>query len=954
MMRRSGADSLESRPGFAAMLERIEANGCKTILVETASRFAGDLMVQEVGYARLQERSIELIAVDSPGSFQDDGPTAKLVRQVLGAVPQWHFPRLYGVSTSARYHRSLSKGLRHTVMRLASLRSKLTTTFVLAALMLVTVSVTSLVLLRAVNGVASDVRTLWLPKVEQLAKIRGILDQHGLLAAKTVTTGQYRFLTASTQSVEATGVALRAEEEAAHAQTKTWQEKLLITQFYDDWKVYEESLEPILRHLDIGELRQAAGLYKSHAHIAFRQASNRFQQLIALSNEGSAAAVRQGEEIYAFAFMLTAILVIATVFFAGGAIMWVGRNIRDPILRVSAAMQALARGNLDVQTHECQRHDEIGTLFKAVLGYRDALVSQGRMAQMAERERERLKAAVSHLPVGMAMFDENKQLIICNARYRELYNVPDELAVPGVALAAMLQQRIATGNFEGDRETYIERVMQIVENREPSLRQVALADGRIVSISQQPVDGVGWVATHQDVTERVRATDLVTQLARHDALTGLPNRTAFSERVNEVLSQAAEGGSVAVLYLDLDRFKQVNDTLGHPIGDALLKIVASRLKTGVRGTDFVARLGGDEFAIVQTDCSQPESSRILAERLIESVGRPYVVEGHDIVIGTSVGIAMAPSDGRSAEVLLKLADLALYNSKKSGRGQAKFYHAELTTTALDRQRLEVDLRVALASSNLEVYYQPIVATGTGKIVCFEALLRWNHPKRGPIAPDVFIPLAEQMGLICQLGEWVLQRACRDAASWPEGISVAVNVSPAQFTSAKLIETVTGALQAAELSPRRLELEITENLLLSGREAALAVLQQLRALGVRIAMDDFGCGFSSLNYLRSFPFDTIKIDKSFVQSLTTDPTSRAIVRAVIRLSDELGATATAEGVETQAQLAVLEAEGCAQAQGFLFSPALASPQAQALVRHARPLTAHRAAIEEPGELCGATG
>jgi diguanylate cyclase (GGDEF)-like protein len=819
-------------------------------------------------------------------------------------------------------------------MRFTSLRSKLTVSLLLAGLLLVTVSVASLVLLRTLNGVASDIRSTWLPKVEHLAKMQGILDQHRLLATKTLALGEHRYLMALSQSVDATGSALRVAEERANLLVSTWQEKLLVVQFYDDWAVYEASFAPILEQLNAGNISLATNLYRSHAQLAFRQATDRFAQLATLSDRGSSEAVAHGEQVYRFAVTLTAGLIAITAGLVGWAVLWIKRRVSEPILRVSDAMHALAHGNLDVAIEpDKNRTDEVDTLYAAVGGYRNALIKSAQLTHMVDRDRQRFHAAVSNLPIGVAMFDESKNLIICNARYRELYSVPDELAKPGVPLRALLEQRISTGNFEGDRASYIDRLMKLVEEPEPSQRQVGLADGRIVNICQKPVRGVGWIATHEDVTERVRAAALVDHMARHDALTNLANRSCFVRQLEAELAGIATGAgaSTAILYLDLDRFKYVNDTLGHPIGDALLQVIAERLRGSVRGTDFIARLGGDEFAIIQPNCPQPESARKLAERVIDVLSLPYSIHGHDIVIGVSVGVAMAPNDGATSDALLSCADMALYGAKEAGRGTLRFYNAEMGDFAQNRQQLESDLHIALATGQFDVHYQPIVDIDSGEITALEALVRWDHPERGLIAPSIFIPLAEQMGLIGAIGQWVLERACLDAVHWPRHIGVSVNVSPAQFTSARLIEIVRVALEAAGLPAHRLELEITENLLLTGREAALTVLQQLRMLGVRVAMDDFGCGYSSLTYLRSFPFDKIKIDKSFVRNIATDQTSLAIVRAVINLGEDLGARTTAEGIEERAQLDVLRSIGCNQAQGFLFSPAVPVSEVTSLLR-----------------------
>jgi diguanylate cyclase (GGDEF)-like protein len=419
-------------------------------------------------------------------------------------------------------------------------------------------------------------------------------------------------------------------------------------------------------------------------------------------------------------------------------------------------------------------------------------------------------------------------------------------------------------------------------------------------------------------------------MARHDALTGLPNRVAFADDLANAVRRAARDGSAAVMCLDLDRFKSVNDTLGHPAGDALLKQVAARLKGCVRETDTVARFGGDEFAIIQTQAEQPEAATVLAHRLIEALSAPYDLHGHQAVIGVSIGIALAPADGTDPEILLKNGDMALYRAKSEGRGSFRFFEPEMDARMQARRRLELDLRRAVARNEFEVFYQPIINVDLQTISSFEALIRWHHPERGLVSPAAFIPLAEEIGLIDTIGRFVLQQACRDAASWPDEIKVSVNLSPVQFKNATLLEAVTTALALSGIAPQRLELEITEGVMLMETESTLALLHQLHALGVLIAMDDFGTGYSSLGYLQSFPFDRIKIDGSFIRNINKDDSSLAIIRAVAGLSRSLGMATTAEGVETEEQLERLRREGCREIQGFLFSGARSARDAGKLI------------------------
>ena len=408
-------------------------------------------------------------------------------------------------------------------------------------------------------------------------------------------------------------------------------------------------------------------------------------------------------------------------------------------------------------------------------------------------------------------------------------------------------------------------------------------------------------------------------LALHDTLTGLPNRAFLAHRLTQALAEGRRNGTMlAMLCLDLDRFKQVNDTLGHPIGDALLRTVADRLRLCVRKCDTVVRLGGDEFAIIQAPLARAEDAAALAERIVKALSEPYELNGHQVVAGSSIGIALVPTDTDDPAHLLKMADLALYRAKKEGRGTFRMFEPGMDTKLQARRMLELDLRRAVMMQEFELHYQPIVDVLSGQVSALEALVRWRHPERGLVGPDEFIPLAEETGLIGPIGAWVLEQACADAAHWPSNTRVAVNISAAQFKGSGLVPAVEHALAAAALTPERLELEITETALISDAKVTLGVLRELRALGIQIAMDDFGTGYSSLGYLRSFPFDKIKIDRCFIQDIETSADCKAIVRAVTGLSSNLGIVTTAEGVETPAQLEQLLAEGCDQVQGYLFS------------------------------------
>ena len=547
-----------------------------------------------------------------------------------------------------------------------------------------------------------------------------------------------------------------------------------------------------------------------------------------------------------------------------------------------------------------------------------------RTAALRQREEElqaqnlRFDAALNNMSQALLMFDSSARLVISNNRYQDMYGLSAEIVKPGCSLRELLLHRRDNGMFADDPDSYIENLMAVIAEGKTYSQLIELPDGRTISVLNHPMAGGGWVATHEDITERRRAEKQIAHMARHDALTDLPNRVLLRDRLAQALTELPRDKRLAVLYLDLDHFKSVNDTLGHQIGDELLKTVAARLRDCVGEVDTVARVGGDEFAIIHTGIEQPNDAAMLARRICEAVKEPCELHGHAVIVDTSIGIALAPGDGIDPTELLKNADMALYRAKADGRGTYRFFEPEMDARMKTRRTLELALRVALANGEFELHYQPLVNLEDRRITCCEALIRWKHPERGLIPPAEFIPIAEEIGLIVPLGEWVLRRACADAMQWPADIKVAVNLSPIQVMNQNLVAVVVGALAAAGLPASRLEVEITESVLMQNSEATLATLHRLRELGVKISMDDFGTGYSSLSYLRSFPFDKIKIDRCFISGLATGDDSVAIVLAIAGLAKHLGIATTAEGVETKQQLQQVKALGCSEMQGFLFS------------------------------------
>jgi diguanylate cyclase (GGDEF)-like protein len=544
---------------------------------------------------------------------------------------------------------------------------------------------------------------------------------------------------------------------------------------------------------------------------------------------------------------------------------------------------------------------------------------RGRTDRESSIQNIRFLAALNNMSQALCLFDSSDRLVIGNSRHAEMFGMPANRITPGATLEALLLRADGESNLSASD---VESMRTSIKQLKSANKRVAfvreLTDGRSLAVSFVPVENEGWLVTFEDVTERRVAEAKITHMARHDALTGLPNRVWFHQKLSEAVARSRRGESCAVLYLDLDHFKAVNDTLGHPVGDLLLQDVTRRLKTQIRETDTVARLGGDEFAIVQSSVNQPLDATALATRLIEALSAPYEFDGQQVLIGTSIGIALVPGDGEDPDHILKNADMALYRAKADGRGRYRFFKPEMDARMQARRILELDLRKALIAGEFELFYQPLINLKTGSVTGFEALMRWFHPHRGMVAPSEFIPLAEEIGLLVPLGKWALNRACLDAVSWPGEMKVAVNVSVTQFASHTLVEDVAAALAASGLDPGRLELEITETVMIDETDSILVTLHRLRDLGVGIAMDDFGTGYSSLSYLRRFPFSKVKIDQSFVAGLGKGGDCDAIVAAVIDLCGSLGMIALAEGVETEDQLQRLHAGNCGEVQGYLFS------------------------------------
>jgi diguanylate cyclase (GGDEF)-like protein len=570
----------------------------------------------------------------------------------------------------------------------------------------------------------------------------------------------------------------------------------------------------------------------------------------------------------------------------------------------------------------------------------DAVISAREISTLASR----FDTALNNMPHGLCMFDANRCVAVTNRRFREILGLPDTIENKGETARELAIDCVEAGTI---LRSELDRLANDIDLRlrgeETKGFTIERRDGRTLDLTFQSMANGGSVVILEDITERKLAEARITHLARYDSLTGLPNRAHLRERMEDTLA-AAGSQPVAVMFVDLDQFKQVNDTLGHPRGDLLLKLVADRLRRIVRSTDLVARFGGDEFVIVQSPLAGPDEAAALARRVVTALSETYDIDGHQVVIGATVGIAMSPRDAIGPDHLLKIADMALYWAKSDQRGTSRFFEPEMDIRAHARRTLELDLRHALANNSFQLFYQPLFDMKTKRVSTCEALLRWPHPLRGMISPAEFIPVAEEMGLIVELGKWVLREACRTCMTWPGSVRVAVNLSASQFSRGDVVETVMEALTESGLSANRLEIEITETVLVQNTRAARAILQRLSDLGVRVSLDDFGTGYSSLSYLQSLPLNKVKIDRSFLEDLETGDRALVLLRGIAQLSANLGLEVTVEGIETGDQLALISSEeSITEVQGWLFAPALPAREIGTLLeRSAMPHLVERVA------------
>src|SRR6195952_1565831 len=710
----------------------------------------------------------------------------------------------------------------------------------------------------------------------------------------------------------------------------------------DDFADTVASLQPLVDHLDVpGNLR-----------ILVDRLGRLNPGMTRLAAAGNTHASEQvAEDLIELGYLhwiFSGVLLTLVVCSAGliGVLWWSNRLL----IKAHADVKGLVT-NLERTTNE------LSCANSRALQAMDEVQLQNHILQTQDAElhtqNARFDAALNNMSQALCMVDANQHLIVCNTPFLEMFGLSPGTARPGTPMPDVFRAIASIARYDRALISAIQdaqRELASVHKPGRVLREIPA--GPAISVSHQPMAAGGWVATYEDMTERRQAEARIHFMAHHDALTKLPNRVLFHDRMAAMLlERGGRGDGLAVLCLDLDFFKNINDTLGHPAGDKLLEAVSERLRHSVRDTDVIARLGGDEFAILHRSTDQPAQAERLAQRIVKALSEPYELEGNRAIIAVSIGIALATDVDVTADQLLKNADMALYRAKAEGRGTYRFFALEMDAQIQARRSMELELREALGRRQLEVFYQPIVDLHAERICGFEALLRWRHPVLGMISPAQFIPLAEELGLIVPIGEWVFRQAFKEAATWPHHLKVAVNLSPRQFRSENLIRAIEQALIIANIPAARVELEITETALFENHEAVLAILHRLRGLGLRTALDDFGTGYSSLSYLRSFPFDKLKIDQSFVREMASRSDCRIMVNSVADLARRLDIVTTAEGIETPEQLEQVRAAGCAEAQGYLFDSPLPSNEIRKWFNQGFAKTRSHSSGRDRGDLRG---
>ncbi len=807
-----------------------------------------------------------------------------------------------------------------------SIKAQLSLPFLVMLFLIGAMGVVSLRQIDILSAATSEIGSSALPKMMAVSEIERTVITHSLLAKRRIQTNDFR----QQASIIAPMNAARSAFERLVSTDAGWfatpAEFSALVELKANWRLYLASFDKVLRLNDQGFPRQAQVKFDTETHAIVEDILTTIRKLVVITRDEASAISTSVKDGAAQANQLMILALISGVAATLIAMRWTERGISRPLVRVSAAMDRLAHGDDSaILRGRSAREDEIGMLFVAASAFRESVIAERTLTAEVNDERQRLRETVNSMPIGVCMFDNANELVVANQAFSSILDLPAELTKHKADKTAILNA-IVIGHEqeEGDFDQFLEELIHNGHNSDGHAIVSSLTDGKKISILCTSTRG-GCMMICEDVTQRMESERNIRHMARHDALTGLPNRLAFQDEIKRGLAAATADAPAAILFIDLDRFKYVNDSLGHPVGDALLKEVAKRLAWAVDEKGAVARFGGDEFAVMQQQMPQPDSAQKLADQIVKLLSAPIELGDMTVQIGASVGIAFASDASDTPDELLRHADLALYAAKEQGRGSFRVFDNSLSESQKEMLLLEQAFRQALRNGELYLQYQPILDLESGKIIGAEALVRWNHPEQGAVSPSVFVPLAEELGLVSQLGAQVLDMACQDAVDWPEELTVSVNMSPLQFHSHEVVEDVRSAVERAGLNPRRLVLEVTEGVLLGRNERTKLILNAFRQLGIQIALDDFGTGYSSLRYLQYFDFDKVKIDASFVAELPGNEGALSIVRSICAISKTFGFEVTAEGIENAEQSETVLREGATLGQGFFFAQPM-SPEA----------------------------
>lgn len=796
---------------------------------------------------------------------------------------------------------------------IASIRTQLAFAFCAMLALIVGMGIFHARQLETVGVAAQDIRDVALPKILMVNELQLSFDTHYVLAQRRKQATDFRQLARIVEEMRAARDLFEDQLATLDRAVSGPAEQDMVQNLTTLWGTYNTSLRGVLDLKEQGELRRARAKMETETQALAGDVRQVLSELVQAAREETARMSREVDNQLQRGKLLSFISLSLGAIATLGALLWVARNISQPLRSISAAMQRLTEGADETPIPDPgARSDEIAVLAQAAAAFRCSMINTKQLATEVERERSKLAATVRNMPIGLCMFDLSGHLTVANRAFQKIFDVPRTLLVPGAAQASVLAEIGKTRVAEGDL-SLADMAANVVFEAKPRSAIWSLEDERHISVIFQPTPD-GWMMICEDVTDRIEAEKNIRRMARQDALTGLANRLAFQEAIDAAFDTAEAALPVAVMLVDLDRFKYVNDTLGHPVGDQLLQQVAARLNWVVGEDDMVARLGGDEFAIIQAGQTQPEAAIDLGQQVIDQLHSIFPIEDHQVSIGGSVGIALLPNDGQNTNEIMRHADLALYEVKENGKGHCRLFEQSMSERQSAMQSLEQALRDALQADEFQMLFQPIYDIRSGDLYGAEALLRWQHPVRGLLPAAEFIPLAEELGLMRELGRRVLAMSFETAATWPEDQKISINLSPTQFHTNDVLSDILQAVDAAGLDPARVELEITETVLLDKSAGSLEALAALRKHGMKVSLDDFGTGYSSLRHLRAFPFDRVKIDTSFVGALSKDPSAAEIVSAICALCASFGIKVIAEGVETEDQLEFVRKAGCAIGQG----------------------------------------